>query len=50
MKNKSWIALAALLLGGVPVGANAQDSRERHYYYEILSPSHEPKAPVEGFA
>ena len=29
---------------------NAQDPRERHYYYEILDPRHEPKPLVEGFA
>lgn len=28
----------------------AQDPRERHYNYEILSPSHTPKPLVEGFA
>lgn len=30
--------------------AHAQDSRERHYFYEILDPRHEPKPKVEGFA
>jgi rhamnogalacturonan endolyase len=30
--------------------ARAQDPRERHYLYEILNPSHEPKPRVEGFA
>lgn len=29
---------------------SAQDSRERHYFYEILDPKHEPKSLVEGFA
>lgn len=28
----------------------AQDPRERHYFYEILDPKHEPKPLVEGFA
>lgn len=28
----------------------AQDPRERHYFYEILAPKHEPKPQVEGFA
>ncbi len=26
----------------------AEDFRERHYFYEILQPSHEAKAPVDG--
>lgn len=29
---------------------HAQDPRERHYFYEILEPKHEPKPQVEGFA
>lgn len=29
---------------------HAQDPRERHYFYEILEPRHEPKPQVEGFA
>lgn len=28
----------------------AQDTRERHYYYEILEPRHEPKPKIDGFA
>lgn len=28
----------------------AQDPRERHYFYEILDPSHEAKPLVQGFA
>lgn len=28
----------------------AQDPRERHYFYEILAPKHEPKPQVEGGA
>lgn len=28
----------------------AQDTRERHYYYEILEPRHEPKPKVNSFA
>lgn len=28
----------------------AQDPRERHYFYEILNPSHEEKPLVQGFA
>ena len=28
----------------------AQDLRERNYYYEILEPNHAQKEKVEGFA
>ncbi len=42
---------AALLYGGMTIcDTQAQDTRERRYYYEILSPSHEKKAPVDGYA
>lgn len=41
----------SLLLITLSVGTlNAQDPRERNYYYEILKPGHEPKPLVEGFA
>ena len=41
----SWVLLACA------AGAlYAQDPRERHYFYEILEPRHEPKPLVEGFA
>lgn len=46
---KHFLFTALLVLVSV-VGTIAQDLRERHYYYEILTPSHEPKPPVEGYA
>lgn len=49
MKQNKFIA-AWVLLMGVQLAAYAQDPRERHYYYEILQPSHEPKPKAEGFA
>ncbi|MFR9261622.1 MAG: hypothetical protein ACLVL2_12950 [Bacteroides cellulosilyticus] len=42
--------LIMLCLLGLSSTLNAQDPRERHYYYEILDPRHEPKPLVEGFA
>lgn len=41
--------LIMLCLLGLASTLNAQDPRERHYYYEILDPRHEPKPLVEGF-
>ncbi len=41
--------IALTLLLGTTILA-AQDPRERHYFYEILEPRHEPKPLVEGFA
>ncbi len=39
----SWVLLACA------AGAlYAQDPRERHYFYEILEPRHEPKPLVEA--
>ncbi|PXV66259.1 rhamnogalacturonan endolyase [Dysgonomonas alginatilytica] len=32
------------------ISLQAQDSRERNYYFENLDPKHEPKPLVEGFA
>lgn len=46
MKRKTLFALACCVVGLM----QAQDPRERHYYYEILNPQHEPKPQVEGFA
>lgn len=43
---KKLFLVSALL---VPFMVNGQDQRERHYYYEILQPSHESKPKVEGF-
>lgn len=34
----------------ISLALQAQDPRERTYYYEILQPAHEPKPKVEGFA
>ena len=43
--------LFSVLLGVVSGSViQAQDIRERNYYYEILQPSHEPKPQVDGFA
>lgn len=39
--------LIMLCLLGLASTLNAQDPRERHYYYEILDPRHEPK-PFSG--
>lgn len=43
-------ALACLLFLFILPSLHAQDPRERHYFYEILDPRHEPKPQVEGFA
>lgn len=40
----------SLLFLSVSALLQAQDPLERHYYYEILTPKHEPKPLVEGFA
>ena len=48
MKN-TYLFLCTLLLGTAGT-IQAQDSRERTYYYEILEPRHEPKPEVNGFA
>ena len=42
--------LLTFILMFPPLLANAQDSRERIYQYEILEPRHEQKPPVRGFA
>lgn len=39
-----------LFLIGFALHVQAQDTRERHYQYEILEPRHEQKPLVEGFA
>lgn len=43
-----------ILLGTVAMAnlnvMHAQDLRERTYYYEILSPNHQEKPDVVGFA
>lgn len=48
MKN-TYLLLCCLLLGAIG-NLKAQDLRERTYYYEILSPQHEGKPQIEGFA
>ena len=45
--NKYYLSLCALLCS---LCLFAQDPRERVYNYEVLKPSHQPKAQVEGFA
>lgn len=47
MKHK---LLPLLILAAAPILAHAQDTRERHYYYEILEPRHEAKPQVQGYA
>ncbi len=44
------MAFAIFLGSSAATDIKAADNRERTYYYEILEPSHEPKAPVNGFA
>lgn len=47
-KRSEAVLLFLFLL--MATALHAQDSRERHYFYEILDPKHEPKPLVEGFA
>src|SRR5690606_42155804 len=46
IKTLSCIVLTWLLIAS----AFSQDTRERHYMYEILKPSHATKPEVNGFA
>lgn len=46
--KKHIYTLAVLCLSACAL--HAQDPLERHYYWEILNPKHEPKPLVEGFA
>ena len=46
-RGRGALSLFLLLVSFV---LHAQDPRERHYFYEILDPKHEPKPQVEGFA
>lgn len=52
MKNKNLIiglcSVPMLLASSLTM--EAQDLRERTYYYEILEPRHEPKPEIKGFA
>lgn len=44
---------AIILIGALLCASGllqAQDPRESHYYYEVLTPQHEPKPLVEGYA
>lgn len=47
MDNRT-ILVSTLVLSSINV--EAQDLRERTYYYEILEPRHEPKPEIKGFA
>lgn len=47
MKN-AYLLLGALLLSTAG-SLQAQDLRERTYYYEILEPRHEPKPEVFSY-
>lgn len=47
MKKRLLLALASM---GIVCCVQGQDPRERHYFYEILAPKHEPKPLVAGFA
>lgn len=40
----------SILWMALPLLGQGQDLRERTYYYENLSPNHEPKPQVEGYA
>ncbi len=51
MGKREWIAVGCFTaLFGIANNMQAQDLRERNYYYEILSPNHANKEKVEGFA
>ena len=48
--KKYRLLLAAIVLAIAQQGLNAQDLRERNYYFENLTPGHEYKPQVEGYA
>lgn len=48
MKNTTILFLIGFALATLHI--QAQDTRERHYQYEILEPRHEQKPLVDGFA
>ena len=48
--KKYRLLLAAVVLAIAQQGLNAQDLRERNYYFENLTPGHEYKPQVEGYA
>ena len=45
-----YYLISTLLIMTSICGLFAQDLRARHYYYEILTPSHEAKPVVVGYA
>lgn len=47
--KKIW-SLMAIAMTFASQGLQAQDLRERNYYFETLNPGHEPKPLVEGYA
>lgn len=50
MKKLQLTLILALAATCIPTSLNAQDTRERIYYYEILDPRHEFKPQINGFA
>ena len=48
--KKKWLLLSVMALTALPQVMQAQDTRERNYYFEILEPRHEAKPQVQGFA
>lgn len=48
--KKNWLLLSIMALTALPQVMQAQDTRERNYYFEILEPRHEAKPQVQGFA
>lgn len=50
MKTYSKILLSLFVGGATLTNLQAQDLRERNYYYEILQPNHAAKEKVEGYA
>jgi rhamnogalacturonan endolyase len=47
--KRNW-SLMAIAMAIASQGLQAQDLRERNYYFETLNPGHEPKPLVEGYA
>lgn len=50
MKRNSFLFSAIIALSASCLAMQAQDTRERNYYFEILNPGHEAKPQVEGYA
>ena len=38
--RKNWLLLSVMALTALPQVMQAQDTRERNYYFEILEPRH----------